>query len=432
MPSARTLSPPMIAERIPNRWVQLAIGMVMMISISSPQYVWALLTKPFMARLGVTLAEVQVVFSIVVGLQCFLAPLTGFLVERFGAKRLLTIGALLVGSSWITGAQAQTLWSLYLTYGLLAGLGTGIVYIGVIGLMVKWFPDRRGVATGIAAAGYGMGALLTTFPVANSLAAVGLERTLTTFGIVFGVVGLVCAWLLRPPPPGFKVDEGIAATVPGRADAPPSKMLTEPIFWLMFAMMTMMATSGLMVVSQMGAFAKDFGITEATVFGMAALPLALTLDRLTNGLTRPFFGWISDHIGRENTMLIAFAIEGVAMTVWYLYHDNAVLFVLLSGVVFFGWGEIFSLFPSTLTDTFGAKHASTNYGFLYAGAGLGAILGGPLAALLYQSTGTWGSVFGLAIAANFTTAFLAIAVLKPLRRRYMSCRPTVDTKYPRA
>ena len=184
-------------------------------------------------------------------------------------------------------------------------------------------------------------------------------------------------------------------------------------------MMTMMATSGLMVVSQMGAFAKDFGITEATVFGMAALPLALTLDRLTNGLTRPFFGWISDHIGRENTMLIAFAIEGVAMTVWYLYHDNAVLFVLLSGVVFFGWGEIFSLFPSTLTDTFGAKHASTNYGFLYAGAGLGAILGGPLAALLYQSTGTWGSVFGLAIAANFTTAFLAIAVLKPLRRRYM-------------
>lgn len=420
MPSAKTLSPPMIADRIPNRWVQLAIGMVMMISISSPQYVWALLTKPFMARLGVTLAEVQVVFSIVVGLQCFLAPLTGFLVERFGAKRLLTIGALLVGSSWIVGARAQTLWSLYLTYGLLAGLGTGIVYIGVIGLMVKWFPDRRGVATGIAAAGYGMGALLTTFPVANSLAAVGLERTLTTFGIVFGLVGLVCASLLRPPPPGFEVDAAVTATVPGRADAPPSKMLTEPIFWLMFAMMTMMATSGLMVVSQMGAFAKDFGITEATVFGMAALPLALTLDRLTNGLTRPFFGWISDHIGRENTMLIAFAIEGVAMTVWYLYHDNAVLFVLLSGVVFFGWGEIFSLFPSTLTDTFGAKHASTNYGFLYMSAGFGAILGGPLAALLYQSTGTWGSVFGLAIAANFTTAFLAIAVLKPLRRRYLS------------
>ncbi len=433
MPTARTLSPPMITDRIPNRWVQLTIGMVMMISISSPQYVWALLTKPFMAKLGVSLAEVQVVFSIVVGLQCFLAPLTGFLVERFGAKRLLTVGALLVGSSWIVGAQAQSLWSLYLTYGLLAGIGTGIVYIGVIGLMVKWFPDRRGVATGIAAAGYGMGALLTTFPVANSLVAVGLEQTLITFGIVFGVLGLVCASLLRPPPPGFKVGDGATTEVPGRADVPPSKMLTEPIFWLMFAMMTMMATSGLMVVSQMGAFAKDFGITEATVFGMAALPLALTLDRLTNGLTRPFFGWISDRIGRENTMLIAFAIEGVAMTVWYLCHDNAMLFVLLSGVVFFGWGEIFSLFPSTLTDTFGAKHASTNYGFLYMSAGFGAILGGPLAALLYQSTGTWGSVFGLAIAANFTTAFLAIAVLKPLRRRYMSSiRPTVDTKYPRA
>lgn len=420
MPTARTLSAPLTAERIPNRWVQLGIGMVMMISIASPQYVWALLTKPFMAKLAVSLAEVQVVFSIVVGLQCFLAPLTGFLVERFGARLLLTIGALLVGSSWVVGAHAQTLWSLYLTYGLLAGLGTGIVYIGVIGLMVKWFPDRRGVATGFAAAGYGMGALLTTFPVANSLVAVGLEQTLTMFGILFGVVGLVCASLLRPPPAAFKVAAATAATGTGPVDVPPSRMLGEPIFWLMFVMMTMMATSGLMVVSQMGAFAKDFGITEATVFGMAALPLALTLDRLTNGLTRPFFGWISDRIGRENTMLIAFAVEGVAMTVWYLCHDNALLFVLLSGVVFFGWGEIFSLFPSTLTDTFGAKHASTNYGFLYASAGLGAILGGPLAALLYQSTGTWGSVFGLAIAANFTTAFLAIAVLKPLRRRYLA------------
>ena len=420
MPSATTLSTPVIEESVPNRWLQLAIGVVIMISIASPQYVWALLTKPYMAKLGVSLAEVQVVFSIVVGLQCFLAPLNGFLVERFGVKLLLSVGALLVGASWIVGAQAQTLWSLYLTYGLFAGLGTGIVYIGVIGLMVKWFPDHRGVATGVAAAGYGMGALLTTFPVANSLAAVGLEQTLTTFGIIFGVVGLVCAALLRPPPPSFRVDHERAAASSARPDVPPSKMLKEPIFWLMFAMMTMMATSGLMVVSQMGAFAKDFGIANATVFGMAALPLAMTLDRLTNGLTRPFFGWISDRIGRENTMLIAFAVEGVAMTVWFVTRENAVLFVLLSGVVFFGWGEIFSLFPSTLTDTFGAKHASTNYGFLYAGAGFGAILGGPLAALLYQSTGTWGSVFGLAIAANFTTAFLAIAVLKPLRRRYMA------------
>jgi MFS transporter, OFA family, oxalate/formate antiporter len=196
-------------------------------------------------------------------------------------------------------------------------------------------------------------------------------------------------------------------------------MLKQSVFWLMFLMMVMMSTSGLMVVSQMGAFARDFGIADVTVFGMAALPLALTIDRITNGLTRPFFGWISDRIGRENTMLIAFAMEGVAMTVWFVYRDNALFFVLFSGLVFFGWGEIFSLFPSTLTDTFGARFASTNYGFLYTSAGIGAILGGPLAALLFQSAGNWVAVFVTAIAANFLTAFLAIAVLKPMRRRYM-------------
>lgn len=406
-------------KSLPNRWLQLAIGVLCMISIASPQYVWALLTKPFMAKLGVSLAEVQVVFSIVVGLQCFLSPLGGYLVERFGIRQLLTAGAVLVASSWIVGSQAQSLTALYLTYGLFAGLGTGIVYIGVVGLMVKWFPDRRGLAAGIAASGYGMGASLTTFPVSNSLASVGLESTLISFGILFGLVCLVCAWLLKNPPDDYQSSVHASLPVSHVADLSPKQMLQQPIFWVMFLMMTMMSTSGLMVVSQMGAFAKDFGIIDATVFGLAALPLAMTIDRMMNGLTRPFFGWVSDKIGRENTMLIAFALEGVAMTVWFLCRDNALLFVLLSGVVFFGWGEIFSLFPSTLTDTFGPRFASTNYGFLYAGAGVGAILGGPLAALMFQSTGSWTSVFVTAIAANFMTALVAIAVLKPMREKYL-------------
>jgi MFS family permease len=407
-------------EALPNRWIQLAVGVLCMISIASPQYVWALLTKPFMLKLDASLAQVQVVFSIVVGLQCFLSPVGGYLIERFGIKKLVSLGSLLVGASWVLGAYATTLLGLYLTYGLFAGLGTGIVYIGVVGLMVKWFPDRRGLAAGIAASGYGMGASLTTFPVANSLASVGLESTLSTFGVIFAFVGIACAWVLRSPPLNYQSSVHSDLPVSHVPDVGPAKLLQQPIFWVMFLMMTMMSTSGLMVVSQMGAFAKDFGITDATVFGMAALPLAMTIDRVMNGLTRPFFGWISDKIGREQTMLIAFSLEGVAMTVWFLTSDNPVMFVLLSGVVFFGWGEIFSLFPSTLTDTFGPKFASTNYGFLYAGAGIGAILGGPLAALMFQSSGSWTPVFITAIAANFLTALLAISVLKPMRHRYLT------------
>jgi MFS family permease len=207
------------------------------------------------------------------------------------------------------------------------------------------------------------------------------------------------------------------ASQPG--DATPMQMLHNPIFWLMFVMMTMMSTSGLMVISQKGVFTEDFGLTNAIVFGLPLLPLTLSLDRVTNGLTRPFFGWVSDHIGRENTMTIAFALEGVAMTVWLMTRDNPVAFVLLSGVVFFGWGEIFSLFPSTLTDTFGTAHATTNYGFLYIAQGVGSVLGGPLAAVLHDATGSWIPVFTVIIIMDFMTALLAWFALKPLRRRYL-------------
>jgi len=406
-----------------TRWTQLVVGVVCMMAISSPQYVWTLFTKPISAKLGVSLAELQVTFSILIVLQTFLSPLQGFLADRFGPRRLLAVGAAFTGASWILAAQAQSLLGLYLTYGVLGGIGTGIVYIGVIGLMVKWFPDKRGLATGLVAAGYGMGAMLTTFPISGSLVVSGYERTLVVYGWIIGAVGLLAALALKRPP---EVADASSAMRQGTAvrDVVPGSMLRTPIFWLMFAMMTMMSTSGLMVISQMAAFARDFGITQTTVWGFAALPLALTLDRLTNGLTRPFFGWLSDRIGREHTMFIAFTLEGVAMTAWLLTRDNAVLFVLLSGLVFFGWGEIFSLFPSTLTDTFGARHATTNYGFLYMAQGVGSILGAPLAALLYQRTGTWISVFAVVIAMNFATAFLALVVLKPGRRRYLRSAET--------
>jgi MFS family permease len=197
-------------------------------------------------------------------------------------------------------------------------------------------------------------------------------------------------------------------------------MLRTPVFWLLFLMMTMMSTSGLMVTSQMGAFTADFGMANVLVWGLPLLPLALSIDRVTNGATRPFFGWVSDRIGRENTMLVAFGLEAVAMTLWLLLREHPVLFVLLSGLVFFGWGEIFSLFPSTLTDTFGARYATTNYGFLYMAQGVGSVLGGPVAAMLHDWTQSWIPVFAVIIAMDATTAILAYFVLKPMRRQWLT------------
>jgi OFA family oxalate/formate antiporter-like MFS transporter len=317
-------------------------------------------------------------------------------------------------------AQASSVLGIFLTYGLIGGIGTGIIYVGVIGLIVNWFPDRRGFATGLVAAGYGVGAILTTFPIATSLALVGYQKTLVHFGLIIGIVGLIAAQALKRPPKNWMSDHD--SGTPVNAGLAPQQMLKTPVFWLMFVMMAMMSTSGLMVISQMASFAKDFGVTTATVFGLAALPLALTIDRFTNGLTRPFFGWVSDRIGRENTMTVAFGLEGLAMIVWLLTRDNAVLFVLMSGVVFFGWGEIFSLFPSTLTDTFGTTHSTTNYGFLYMAQGVGSVVGGPLAALLHDTTGSWIPVFNVVIAMDLITAALAFFVLRPMRRNYLATR----------
>lgn len=408
-----------------TRWWQLLFGVIAMMAISSPQYVWALFTTELTTSLNATLPEVQVTFAILIVAQTFLSPCQGFLVDKFGPRLLLSLGAILTALSWILAAHVTSVWGLYLTYGLLGGVGTGIIYVGVVGLMVQWFPDKRGFAVGMVAAGYGFGAIITTFAISAHIAESGVSSALFVYGLGIGVVGLIAAQAMRRPT-SDEVDnlgQVQAANIETTQSYKSSEMLKTPVFWLMYVMMTMMATSGLMVISQMGALAENFGIHDAMVWGMAALPLALTIDRIGNGLTRPFFGWLSDRIGRERTMFIAFGLEGVAMTLWLFTMDNPVLFILLSGLVFFGWGEIFSLFPSVLTDTFGTKYATTNYGFLYTAQGVGSVLGGPLAAYLLQVTGSWMPVFIIVIAMNFATAILAKWWLVPMRQKFMDQAP---------
>ncbi len=405
-----------------HRWWQLVFGLVAMMSISSSQYAWALFVKPLQASLGSGLAAVQVTFSILIVLQTWLSPLQGFLIQKFGPRLLISAGAILTGGSWVVAASVHDLAGLYLSYGVMGGLGTGIIYVGIVGLMVQWFPDKRGLATGLVAAGYGFGAIMTTFPIATMIKNSGYTNALTVFGIILGLTGLVVAQGLRRPPkpsdlPGQAAISSSKAVSQSTRNFTSVEMLKTPVFWLLFVMMTMMSTGGLMVISQMGAFAKDFGVSDVLVFGLAALPLAMSIDRFTNGLTRPFFGWISDHIGRENTMFIAFLLEAIAILMMLAFRDNAVAFVLLSGIVFFGWGEIFSLFPATLTDIFGTGNATANYGFLYMAQGVGAILGAPLAALLHESTQSWVPIFGIVTVMDVTTALLAFFVLKAWRKR---------------
>jgi oxalate/formate antiporter len=403
-----------------NRWFQLVLGLIAMMAISSPQYVWTLFTGPLNQKLGTTLAELQWTFSLLVILQTWFSPFQAYLVDRFGPRLLISIGALLSGGSWVLSSYVGNVWLLYLTYGVLGGFGTGIIYVGIIGLMVRWFPDRRGLATGLAAAGYGFGAVFTSFPIDSMIKSAGYAHTLVVWGVIQAVIGVVAAQGLRVPPKDYAVAAPLVAGKQTARNYTPAEMLKSPIFYLLFLMMSMMSTSGLMVVSNVGPFAKEFGVAEVLVLGMAALPLSLTLSRVTNGLTRPFFGWVSDHIGRESTMALAFALEAVAILILFAYIDRPALFVVLTGLVFFGWGEIFSLFPSTLTDTFGPRFAATNYGFLYIAQGVGSILGGPAAAFLKQATGSWTAVFIVVAVLDALTALLAITALRAMRKKHLA------------
>ena len=407
-----------------NRWNQLILGIIAMMAISSPQYVWTLFTGPLNQKLGTTLAELQWTFSLLIILQTWFSPFQAYLVDRFGPRTLISIGALLSGGSWIASAYADNLWALYFTYGVIGGFGTGIIYVGIIGLMVRWFPDRRGLATGLAAAGYGFGAFFTSFPIDRMIKSSGYAHTFIVWGIVQAVIGVLAAQWLRVPPENYQLESAAppaaVASQQTRRSYSPRQMLKSPVFYLLFVMMSMMSTSGLMVTSNVGPFAKEFGVADMLVLGMAALPLSLTLSRVTNGLTRPFFGWVSDHIGRESTMALAFSLEAVAILVLFAYINQPALFVVLTGLVFFGWGEIFSLFPSTLTDTFGPKFAATNYGFLYIAQGVGSFLGGPAAAFLKQSTGSWTAVFIVVAVLDVITALLAITVLRAMRREHLA------------
>jgi MFS transporter, OFA family, oxalate/formate antiporter len=405
-----------------NRWSQLILGVIAMMAISSPQYVWTLFTGPLNQKLGTTLVQLQWTFSLLIILQTWLSPFQAYLVDRFGPRRLIAIGALLSGGSWVLSAFVDNIWALYFTYGVLGGIGTGIIYVGIIGLMVRWFPDRRGLATGLAAAGYGFGAFFTSFPIDAMIKSSGYAHAFVVWGVIQGAIGIIAAQGLRAPPENYQVSAPATAisAQQTRRSYSPQEMLQSPIFYLLFLMMSMMSTSGLMVVSNVGPFAKEFGVADMLVAGMAALPLSLTLSRVTNGLTRPFFGWVSDHIGREITMALAFSLEAAAILVLFAFINQPALFVVLTGLVFFGWGEIFSLFPSTLTDTFGPRYAATNYGFLYIAQGVGSILGGPAAAFLKQTTGNWAAVFVTVAVLDILTAVLAITALRSMRQRQLA------------
>jgi OFA family oxalate/formate antiporter-like MFS transporter len=416
-----------IAKPASYRWIQLFLGIVCMAMIANLQYGWTLFVNPIADKHGWTRAAIQVAFTIFVLTETWLVPIEGYLVDRFGPRPVVLAGGLLCGLGWVMNAFADSLALLYVAAAI-SGLGAGAVYGTCVGNALKWFPDRRGLAAGLTAAGFGAGSALTILPITAIIKTMGYESAFLYFGIGQGLVVALTALALTDARHAAgaalkKIAGGPSTHVPQtRRDYAPMEVLRKPVFWVMYAMFVMVAAGGLMATAQLGPIAKDFQIMDVPVNLMGlvlpALTFALAIDRVLNGITRPFFGWVSDRIGRELTMLIAFGIESVGILALYRFGSDPVAFVVLTGVVFFAWGEIYSLFPSTCADTFGSRYAASNAGLLYTAKGTASLLV-PASSLLAQMTGNWHAVFVVASVLNALAALMAWFVLRPMRRKHL-------------
>jgi OFA family oxalate/formate antiporter-like MFS transporter len=408
--SSRTLVGPLA-----NRWLQLLAGIVCMVMISSLQHGWTLFVHPINAKYEWGRGAIQVAFTIFILSETWLVPFEGWFVDRIGPRPVALFGGALVALAGLISSIADSLPLLYLGSAF-AGIGAGCVYGSCLGNALKWFPDRRGLAAGLTVAGYGVGSAFMLIPLHDTIQQDGYESAFLWFGVIQGAIVCVAALLLVKPP-------NHPATPPSHVyqsarDFTPTQVLRSPLFWVLFLMSLLVTAAGLTFTAHLAAIARNFQVAglPVTLLGVTlpALTFALTLDRITNGVARPLCGWLSDYIGRENTMFFAFGLGALSIFAFGRWGHDPTTFVLLASAVFFAWGEVASLFPATCTDYFGPAYATTNAGMLHTAKGFAAILV-PLVGTLVEATGDWDMVFTIAVSMNVVAAILGIAVLRPLR-----------------
>ena len=405
------------AEKQPNRWFQLVLGIICMALVANLQYAWTLFVSPMEAKQHWGLPAIQLSFSIFILVETWLVPVEGWLVDKFGPRPVILLGGVLAAIGWVMDSYATTLTELYVA-AVVAGVGAGCVYGTCVGNALKWFPDKRGLAAGLTAAGFGAGAAVTVIPIANMIKTSGYQEAFLYFGIFQGVcICLLALFMVRPKPPvGVKIAPRIVMT---KVDYTSGQMMRTPVFWLIYVLFVAVAAGGLMATAQIGPIAKDYGFAKLPVslFGITLplLTMALSIDSLANGFTRPLCGFISDRLGRENTMLFVFIGEGLSMLGMMRYGHDPIAFMVFAACIFLFWGEIFSIFPAICADTFGTKYAAANAGTLYTAKGTASLIV-PLTSVLAVQ-GNWDRVFIVAAVLSIVAGLLAKFVLQPMRQK---------------
>jgi OFA family oxalate/formate antiporter-like MFS transporter len=395
-----------------------------MVLIANLQYGWTLFVNPMReAHPSWDLTAIQWAFAIFIALETWLTPVHGWFVDYLGPQRgpklVVAFGGITVAAGWLLNSVADSLSVLYLG-AVVGGIGGGAIYATSVGHAVKWFPDRRGLAVGLTAGGYGAGSALSVIPIQYVIETNGYQAAFFWFALIQGGIVFVLAWLLRGPEPGEIPATAAPKVIQSVRNYSPGEVLKSPVFWLLYVMFVMVSGSGLMATAQIAPIARDFGVEKVVLlFGTTTIAVALIVDSIANGTARPLFGWVSDNIGREYTMAIAFGLGGIAYWLLGAFGDSPWLFVIFAAMIFLTWGEIFSLFPSTCTDTFGPKFATVNLSLLYTAKGASAAFA-PLANMIKDATGGWHTVFLLATIMNFVVVGLALFILRPLRQKVVA------------
>jgi OFA family oxalate/formate antiporter-like MFS transporter len=409
-----------------NRWVQLFAGVIAMIVISNYQYSFTLFTPGMKQQFAdVPYAKIAAIFSMFILFETWPMPVAGYFVDRFGIRKLMMLGSIAILAGWLLGgAVAKSVFELYIYYGVIAGTGAGIIYISCVANAVKWFPDRRGLAAGLTAAGFGGGAALTIMPIASTINSLGWGSTMAIWGIAQGIIAFIMALILRHPPSGWKpigwdqrAQKMTKAVAQTKVEYTWDQALKKPEFYLLYVMFLLACTGGLMATGNLSQIAKSLNVADAKIWGLAIVPLTATLTSITNALSRILWGSISDKLGREYTMTLAFGIEALLIFMVTKIAGGPLAFLILFSFVFLFWGEIYSLFSATTGDIFGPKNASANYGMLYSAKGMASVLAGYGAALVAAYfLGSFIVPFYIAAVFCAASAALAFFALRPLIR----------------
>jgi OFA family oxalate/formate antiporter-like MFS transporter len=406
-----------------NRWIQLVFGVLAMIVISNYQYAFTLFTPGMKQTFtGVPYAKIAAVFSAFILFETWPMPVAGYFVDKFGIRKLMSIGAVFIALGWVLGGTIATSpLHLYIYYGVISGTGAGIIYISCVANAVKWFPDRRGLAVGLTAAGFGGGAALTIMPIASSIHAMGWARSMAIWGVGQGIIAFIAAMILHHPPAGWApaawTPAKKAAVVQSKVNYSWLQTLSRPEFYLLYAMFFFACAGGLIATANLSQIAKALKVSDAKVWGIAIVPLTATLTSACNALSRILWGTVSDRLGRETTMLLTFGVEAILVYSVTEIAGAPLAFVALFSFIFLFWGEIYSLFSATVGDVFGPKNASANYGMLYTSKGLASVFAGfGAASLAAYFGGSFTVPFYISAVLCGIAAILSILVLKPLIR----------------